>query len=84
MELKVNIDNIYITLKEDIEKQLNEKISKAIENISMEKLTEKIISEINNYDMEYVIESIFDDLNTDSIKKELEKSIKKHIAEKLK
>ena len=84
MEFRVNIADISINLKEDIEKQLNEKVNKAIESISLETITKKIISEINNYDIEYIVESIFDDLNTDSIRKELEKSIKKHIVEKLK
>lgn len=84
MEFRVNIADISIKLEENIEKQLNEKVNKAIESISLETITEKIISEINNYDIQWVVESIFDDLNTDPIKKEIEKSIKKHIAEKLK
>jgi len=84
MEFRVNISDISISLKEDIQKQLNQKVNEAIESISMEAITKKIISEIDKYDMEYLVESIFDDLDTDSIKKELEKSIKKHLTEKLK
>jgi hypothetical protein len=84
MEIKINIQDISIQIKDTVQEELNRKVNEAIGLISAEDIAKQIVSEIKNYNFEYIVEEAFENIDSVSLTNSINKSIKKHIIEKLK
>lgn len=82
MKVELNINDF---LTEEHKKTIQDKISKAIENVNVDDLTKEIEKSIIESDIsENVVDSIRYDLSIDEIVKPLSKSITTHLKNKLK
>jgi hypothetical protein len=84
MEIRINIHDISIQIKDTVQEELNRKVNEAIGLISAEDIAKQIVSEIKNYNFEYIVEEAFENIDSVSLTNSINKSIKKHIIEKLK
>jgi hypothetical protein len=84
MEIRINIQDISIQIKDTVQEELNQKVNEAIGLISAEDIAKQIVSEIKNYNFEYIVEEAFENIDSVSLTNSINKSIKKHIIEKLK
>jgi hypothetical protein len=84
MEIRINIQDISIQIKDTVQEELNRKVNEAIGLISAEDIAKQIVSEIKNYNFEYIVEEAFENIDSVSLTNSINKSIKKHIIEKLK